>query len=212
MISVKKFVCNPFQENSYVVYDKESGECVFIDMGCEEQEQEQVKDFLVSNGLTPQLSLHTHLHVDHVIGAGFVYANYGLKPTAHKGDTPIYENTEQYAAQFGLEVKSLPALGDALQDGDSIQVGGCMLQVIHLPGHSPGSVLFYIKEKACVFVGDVLFRESVGRTDLYGGDQSLLIGGIKEKLLTLPADTLVYSGHGPETSIAHEGQYNPFLR
>ncbi len=213
MLEVKQFVFNAFGENSYVLYDTVSRQCIFIDMGCDESQEAVVSEFVKTEKLHPIHSVHTHLHVDHVLGAPFVFSEYALAPRAHSGDAFIYERTEEYAAQLGLHIKGeLPRLGECLEEGDVLQLGEYALQVIHIPGHSPGSIVLYCAETAQVWVGDVLFAGSIGRTDLWGGDYELLISGIQKKLLTLPGETFVYSGHGPATSIANEQKSNPFLR
>ncbi len=204
---------NPWQVNTYILSD-ETNECVIIDPGCfSEEEQQQLTGFISDNGLKPVRLLHTHLHLDHVFGTRFVSEEYNLKPEAHPDDEFFIGITKEYASLFGVTIdEDPPPLGNYLNDGDEVKFGNSTLTVIHIPGHSPGGVTFYNEKEGILIAGDVLFRDSTGRTDLPGGDYDTLISNIKNKLLTLPENTVVYPGHGPSTTIGYEKKNNQFLR
>ncbi|MFO8000386.1 MAG: MBL fold metallo-hydrolase [Marinilabilia sp.] len=212
MLHIEKLVFSPFEENTYLVYDG-NGECAIVDPGMLFPEEEQT---LVSRieklGLKPVLLLQTHLHLDHVFGTSFVARQWGLRPVAHEGDQFLIEHTMEMAAQFGLQLKENPPAPERfLEDGDQINIGDNVLKVIHIPGHSPGGISFYCEEEKLLLAGDVLFKGSIGRSDLPGGDQQALVDGIRQKLLVLPGDVDVYPGHGPVTTIEEEKRNNPFL-
>ncbi|WP_430813183.1 MBL fold metallo-hydrolase [Carboxylicivirga sp. RSCT41] len=203
---------NPWQENTYILSD-ETKECVIIDPGClAPEERESVARFIEDKGYKPVRLLQTHMHLDHVFGSKFIAEKYNLKLEAHKDDEFWGEQTVEYAANFGMELDSNPpAIGNYLNEGGTINFGNSELEVIHVPGHSPGGIVFYCKEDKIAIVGDVLFRESIGRADLPGGDFETLVSNIKSKLLVLDDDVKVYPGHGPESTIGHERTNNPFL-
>ncbi|WP_430811341.1 MULTISPECIES: MBL fold metallo-hydrolase [unclassified Carboxylicivirga] len=203
---------NPWQENTYILSD-ETKECVIIDPGClSPEEREALSDFISQKGYKPARLLQTHMHLDHVFGSRYVAEKYDLKLEAHKDDAFWGDQTVEYAANFGMQLDSNPpAIGNYLEDGDTISFGNSSLKVIHVPGHSPGGIVFYSESDKLAIVGDVLFKESIGRADLPGGNFDLLVSGIKEKLLTLGDDVVVYPGHGPSSTIGHERANNPFL-
>ncbi len=209
-VEVKKFVFNPFMENTYVVYDGQ-GACVIIDPGCYTgEEEEEILSFIREKKLQPEHVLLTHAHLDHVCGAPFFAREFGLDPLLHPADNGIYETVPSQGEIFSFPVKDLPPVR-ALPEKE-ISFGDTSLQVIHLPGHSPGGVAYYHPETGLLFSGDVLFNGSIGRTDLPGGDYDLLVKSITEKIVTvLPEDTLIFPGHGPETTVGKEIRSNPFL-
>lgn len=211
-MNVKCFPFNPIGENTYIAYD-ETKECVIIDAGCFYQdERETLLDFIVDNDLVVKHLLNTHMHFDHVFGNTFIKDQFGLKTKAHEGDQFLLDGLEAQMRMFGFKNEiEKPEVGQYLTEEDTIEFGNQKFLIFHIPGHSPGSIVFYNEDAGCAFVGDVLFRGSVGRTDLAGGSHELLINGIREKLLRLPLDTIIYSGHGPTTTIRHEIQNNPFL-
>lgn len=214
IMNVRTFEFNPVSENTYVAYD-ETKECVIIDAGCfYPDEKAALLDFILDKELVVKHVLNTHLHFDHVFGLDFVEEQFHMKTEAHKEDEILLANMPQQLKMFGFNnaAEQIPTIGHYLNENDVVTFGNQRMKVLHVPGHSPGSVVFYNEEAGCMFVGDVLFRGSVGRSDLVGGDHNLLIKGIKEKLLPLPKDTIVYSGHGPTTTIGFEAQNNPFLR
>lgn len=211
-MKIKKFEFNNFPVNSYLLYD-ETGRAALIDCGCiYPEEQAALTRFIRENNLTLTNLLCTHLHLDHILGNPFIRHTYGLEPEAHPADITGLPTPEQQAAAFGMRLPdaSVP-VGRELKEGEVIRFGNTTLSVIHVPGHSPGSVVFYNAKNKAAFAGDVLFYGSIGRSDLWGGDQEELIEGIKDKLFRLPDETVVYPGHGPETTIGFEKQHNPFL-
>ena len=212
MINVDVIPINPWQENTYILSD-ESGECVIIDPGCLSPEEcRSVSDFIDNKGYKPVRLLQTHLHLDHVFGAGYIAEKYDLKLEAHPADEFFIDQTVSYAAQFGVRLEANPpAIGHYLNAGDTVSFGNSTLRVIHVPGHSPGGIVFYGQADEIAVAGDVLFRESIGRADLPGGDYDTLIASIKSQLLVLSDEVKVYPGHGPSTSIGHERSNNPFL-
>lgn len=203
---------NSFQENTYLLHD-ETKECVVIDPGCyERHEQEEVKKYISDNDLKVVRLLNTHCHIDHVLGNNFVATTYNVGLEIHQQDEQVLRAVQTYAANYGFPqyAEQLPA--SYLKEGESIKFGNTELEVLFAPGHAPGHVVFYNKADKTVVGGDVLFRQSIGRTDLPGGDFDTLIQSIKTKLFTLPDEVTVYPGHGPETTIGYEKKYNPFLR
>ncbi len=211
-MEVRKFVFNPFQENTYLIFD-ETKEAVIIDCGCSNSsEQQRLIDFIKENNLELVKSLNTHLHIDHIAGNSFIKDKFGLAPTANDGDLVIYEKTLEQAAMFGFPLNETPpAIGEVISEGDKITFGNETLEVLHVPGHSPGSLCFYSRESGIVFVGDVLFQRSIGRTDLWGGDTNTLLDGVKTKLFSLDDEVIVAPGHGTHTTIGEERQHNPFF-
>ncbi len=212
MLKIDTMVFNPFQENTYILYD-DSKECIIIDPGMfSPAEQNNLVERIDQLGLKPVKALQTHLHIDHVLGCRFVYEKYGLHPWAHQDDEFFIENTMNYARQFGFQLsENPPGLGGYLNDGEIICFGNSKIRVIHVPGHSPGGVLFYDPNSGILVSGDVLFKKSIGRSDLPGGNQHQLTDGINEKIMVLPDNTNVYPGHGPSTTIGSERESNPFL-
>lgn len=211
MIQIKVFSFNPFQENTYVLYNN-AGEAIIIDPGCsDEQERQELDGFLQSNGLNPTHFLLTHGHVDHVLGADHVYQKYSLSPWMHHEDLRVYKAVSGYAHNYGLQYTEGPVPSKYLEEGDLISFGEDELEVLFTPGHSPGSICFYCKKQQFIIVGDVLFYRSIGRTDLPGGDFPTLMRSIHSKLAVLPEELVVYPGHGPSTTIGAELKYNPFI-
>ena len=212
MISVKTFVNNPYQENTYLLFD-ESNECVFVDPGMYSPgDHNAVDQFIKDNQLKPVLLLNTHCHIDHVLGNKFIFDMYGLKPQLHKGELPVLHFVPSYAAQQGFQYDISPEPDTFLPESGTISFGTSTLEIIFAPGHSPAHLCFYSKEDRFLIGGDVLFQGSIGRTDLPGGDFATLISNIERKLFTLPDEVTVYPGHGPETQIGYEKLYNPFFK
>jgi hydroxyacylglutathione hydrolase len=211
MITIRKFVFNTFMVNTYLLYD-ESNECMIIDAACsEEQEKNQLRDFLVSNRLKLTRSINTHCHVDHVLGHDFIASRYGIFPEYHTAGSVFFISMREVAAAYGYSFRGITPAKGYIQDGDLINFGNSELKVLYTPGHADGSVCFYNQDQKFVITGDVLFMESIGRTDLPTGNFDLLMKSIREKLFTLPEDVVVYPGHGPETTIGHEKMNNPFI-
>lgn len=211
-MQVKFFTFNPFSENTYILYD-ETKECVIIDPGCSNSaEEKQLAAFIEDNNLKPVKLLNTHGHIDHVLGNRFVAEKYNLELEAHKLEEAGILATDVYASNYGMHAPKSPTPAKYLDEGDKVKFGNTVLDILFTPGHSAGHIVFYSPEKKIIIGGDVLFRESIGRTDLPGGDYDTLIKSIKEKLFVLEDDIEVYPGHGPKTTIGYEKQYNPFLR
>jgi len=210
-MQIKQFIFNPFSENTYILYD-ETKECAILDPGCyEAQEREVLIDFINKEKLKPTLFLNTHCHIDHMLGNWFIAEHYKLPLQAHELEKAVLEANTVYGPTLGINVTPSPAIEVFLKEGDMVSFGNTNLEVIFAPGHSPGSICFYEKNSKTLIGGDVLFQMSIGRTDLPGGDYNTLIKSIKEKLWTLPDDTIVYSGHGSSTNIGFEKVNNPFL-
>lgn len=211
MISLKKLTFNPYQENTYVLYD-ETGACAIIDPGMYDgSEQNQLVAFIKENQLRPELLLNTHCHIDHVLGNKFVYDNWSLKPQFHQGELYILQAVAGYAPQMGMRYELSPEPEFFLPETGTISFGESKLSLIFAPGHSPAHLCFYAAEENFLIGGDVLFYRSIGRTDLPGGNHEQLIKNIKEKIFLLPTDCEVFPGHGPSTTIGFEQMNNPFL-
>ncbi len=212
MLQVVSFMFNPFQENTYLLFD-ETAECVIFDPGCHTAaEQKILKDYIAQNNLTPVRLINTHCHIDHIFGNTFVANKYGLGLEIHKNELPLLEAAVYQGKMWGINVEPSPQPSRFLTEKDTIQFGNTTLEILFTPGHSPASLSFYCREAKIVIAGDVLFRESIGRTDLPGGNYQTLIYSIRTKLLTLDDDVIVYSGHGPSTTIGYERTHNPFLQ
>ncbi|MBX3163092.1 MAG: MBL fold metallo-hydrolase [Bacteroidetes bacterium] len=211
MLYLKSFTFNPFQENTYVLYNNEK-ECFIIDPGnSTTSENDTLKNFISEKGLKPSRLLLTHAHIDHILGNKFVFDAYGLLPEVHKDDVYFIEKMPQSAALYGVPAEPSPFPKNYLNEGDKILLGNYEFLCIHTPGHSPGSISFFCKEQKLLIGGDVLFYGSIGRTDLPMGNHETLIKSIKEKLLPLGDDVSVYCGHGQSTTIGFEKMHNPFL-
>ena len=210
-MNVKAFINNPYQENTYLVYD-DSKECVIIDPGMyNAAEQNAVVNFIKDQDLTPVLLLNTHCHIDHVLGNKFIFDYYGLKPRFHQGELQLLQAVPAYAPQQGINYELSPEPGVFLPEFGTINFGNSGFELLFCPGHSPAHLCFYGKADAFIIGGDVLFKGSIGRTDLPGGNFDTLINSIKTQLFTLPDEVKVYPGHGPMTTIGFEKLYNPFL-
>ncbi len=209
----KTFVFSPFQENTFVLYD-ETKECIIVDAGnFSENENEQLDAFIKDKELKVVQLVNTHNHLDHVFGARYVVDNYDVKGACHPDDLYWIDNFATAAEDYGLQIeKEAPKPEVMLNHGDVFKFGNTELEIIHVPGHSPGGIALYNKKEGLLFAGDILFHGSIGRTDLPRGNHDDLINGIKEKLFVLPTETRVFCGHGPETTIGYEKASNPFLR
>ena len=212
MVNLIKFVFNTFMVNTYLLYD-ESGECILVDPACyDTKEQEELKECIKVNNLTLVRNLNTHCHVDHILGNDFIALTYGVYPEYHKNSIPFFQSLQEIGASFGYTIDQIPAPKRFLGDDEVVQWGNSALKVFFTPGHAEGSVCFYNEEQGFVITGDVLFKDTIGRTDLPSGNFDQLMRSIKTKLFTLPENTSVHPGHGPETSIGYEMENNPFIR
>jgi hydroxyacylglutathione hydrolase len=210
MLSIQSFVFNPFSENTYVVFD-ETREAVIIDPGCyERNEQAELDDFVSANKLQVKFLLNTHCHIDHVLGNYHVKEKYKVPFLIHSIEEKVLRAVKSYAPNYGFSqyVEVLP--DRFIEEGDVFTFGNTQWQILFLPGHAPGHIGFYDENQKVIFSGDVLFDGSIGRTDLPGGNFETLIESIHQKLFVLPDDVVVYSGHGPTTTIRKEKASNPF--
>jgi glyoxylase-like metal-dependent hydrolase (beta-lactamase superfamily II) len=206
------FVFNPFAENTFILFD-ETLECIIVDPGCNDiNEESTLLDFIESKKLKPVRLINTHFHIDHVLGNHFVYKSFNLQPEFHREGMYFFELQPQIARSYGINYKPGPEPAGFLQEGDQIIFGSTTIDVIHVPGHSRGSICLHHAATKSLIAGDVLFQESIGRTDLPGGDYETLINGIRSKLFILDPATRVYPGHGPSTTIGHEMEWNPFFK
>ncbi len=211
MVHIEKFVVNQLQENSYVVFD-ETKECVLIDPGfLYQEEKDEIVAYIENNQLKPVRIINTHCHFDHIMGVEFIREKYNIPFSAHPEDAIWIERAIEQGHMFGVEVKPVQPIDSFLNENDKIKFGNTVFEIMHIPGHAPGHVVFYNKENNFLIAGDVLFYGSIGRTDLPMGNHEALVSNIKSKLFVLPDETTVYSGHGPETSIGFEKRTNPFL-
>jgi hydroxyacylglutathione hydrolase len=210
LISIQSFVFNPFQENTYVIYDG-TKECVVVDPGCyDEHEENELADFVDDNRLHVKMLLNTHCHIDHILGNAFVKEKYKTKLYLHPTEEFVLNAQKILAPHYGMHLYQESKPDAYLKEGDLVEFGDQKFSVLFVPGHSPGHIAFYNEKESVVLAGDVLFQNSIGRTDLPGGNFNTLINSIHQKLFTLPDDVVVYPGHGNETSIGIEKKTNPF--
>jgi hydroxyacylglutathione hydrolase len=211
MINVKKFTFNPLQENTYILYD-ETSDCVIIDAGCYfNYEQEELTRFIREMKLRPVKLVNTHCHFDHILGITFCRLIYKIPFLAHKDDEFLIGRAVVQGDVFGVPMEPVDLPDEWIGEGERFSFGNSSMEILHVPGHAPGSLVFYDPIQGFILAGDVLFRGSIGRTDLPKGNFEQLISHIKGKLLILPDETIVYCGHGPETTIGAEKRTNPFL-
>lgn len=212
MLQIQSFLVNFVQEYTFLI--SSGGEAALIDCGAStDEEWQQISEAIKAQGLTLRHHWLTHAHFDHVFGANYVFQEYGVKPTLHKDDLPLYEAVEKQTRTILGQpmVIRLPEVEATVTHGDVLTLGNLTFEVIHTPGHTPGGINFYCASEKVVFTGDSLFRYEIGRTDLVGGDEEALIRTIRERLLTLPTDVKAYPGHGPATVIADEKRNNPYF-
>lgn len=208
---IQKFTFNPFQENTYIVYD-ETKECIIIDPGCYSlPEEEDLVSFINDNGLIPVKLVNTHCHIDHICGNMFIHRTYKLPLEASILDSYNLELSVQAGKMYGVPIVPSPEILVSLQEGEILKFGNTEFKILHTPGHSSGSLSFYNEMFKTVISGDALFKMSIGRSDLPGGNHDELLESIRTKLFVLPKETVVYSGHGEETTIGYEIKNNPFF-
>jgi len=211
MLSLYQFTFNPLQENTYLLAD-EAGDCWIIDPGCyEKHEQAQLFDFIEAKKLKPVKLINTHCHVDHVLGNAAVKRKYGVPLYIHPIEESYLRAVQTYAPNYGFVAYESTTPDEYIDVDKTMQLGSDTVKFLFVPGHSPGHIALYIEAQKICIAGDVLFRQSIGRTDLPGGNHIELLQSIQTALFTLPGDTVVYPGHGPETTIEFEKRYNPYL-
>ena len=215
MLKIHRFIFNPFEENTYVLVDSQNKSAVVVDPGMwNNHEREAFDRFINDNGINITQIVNTHMHLDHCFGDNYVRDRYGVKINASAGDAYLGKSISEQARRFGLS-GMFPSDGVKadvyLEDGDTLKVGDSSLKVIAVPGHSPGGLALYCAKQGFVLTGDSLFEGSIGRTDLDGGDHATLVDAVSRRLLSLPGDTDVFPGHGPQTTISAEALSNPYL-
>ena len=210
MLSVKQFTFSPIQENTYVVYNDKG--CCIIDPGCySEIERNQLKDYILSLGFPAKYLLNTHCHLDHVFGNKFIAETFGLVPHIHPKEEQLLAFAPMSGIQWGLPFANYEGELVFIDKNSVIELGDDKLEILETPGHSPGSICFYCRKQGFMISGDVLFEDSIGRTDLPGGNHQVLLESIRRELFTQPDETVIHPGHGRSTTIGKEKQYNPFF-
>lgn len=213
MLKIKSFEFNPFNENTYVIWDVETKQAAVIDPGCyDDFEQDEIKSFIEQEKLNLVLLLNTHCHIDHILGVSFIKETFNTKYLVPKKDLPLLQNASAQGQMFGFEIDNLPEPDEFISEEKIIKIGNEELKPLFTPGHTAGEYCFYSEKNKICITGDVLFHQSIGRTDLWGGNYDTLIESIKNKLLTLPDETKIFPGHGIESTIGIERKQNPFLQ
>ncbi|MBX7042562.1 MAG: MBL fold metallo-hydrolase [Ignavibacteria bacterium] len=212
-MKIARFAVNPFSMNCYIYYDEDTRDAVIIDPGAfTEEEKNTIVSFVNDNSLNVSSIINTHGHVDHILGNGFAKDTFRKKIFMNKDDQFLLESSREQARFFGLEIEEPPEVDESLEEGSDIIVGNASLRVIKTPGHSPGSVCLIDDKNRNVFCGDLIFHNSVGRTDLPGGNFKVLISSVRDKLFeSCKDDYALFPGHMEDTTIGHEKTYNPFL-
>ena len=211
-MNIKIFTFNQFFENTFIISDS-TNECIIIDPGCYDKNEKQIlQDYILSNNLVPTRLINTHCHIDHILGNNFVSKTWDLELEIHHKDIDLLKNSKNIADLYGfVNYENSPITNKFLVEGDIIEFGKSKLEVLFTPGHAPGHISLYSKNENFIISGDVLFNNSIGRTDLPGGNYNTLIDTIKNKILCLDDSTVVYCGHGPSTTVGKERINNPFL-
>ncbi len=212
MIEIEQFTFNSFQENTYLLIDPSSRDCIVIDPGCSNSSEEgELVSFIEEKQLQPVRLINTHCHIDHVLGNKFISEKYHLSLESHRLEIPVLASGTQVSQMYGIPYKESPEISIFHEEGQSIQLGQTQIEFLLTPGHSPGSICLVSKKEKWVIGGDVLFLGSIGRTDLPGGNYDTLMGSIISKLMPLEDEVVVYPGHGPTTTIGNERTTNPFI-
>lgn len=211
MFNIQSFTFSPVQENTYLLFNEKSN-AIVIDPGCYfDEEKERLQDFISKSRITPKMLLNTHCHLDHVFGNKFIAEMYKLVLQINEKEKPLLEYAPTSGLMWNLPFDNYEGELIYFKEGDKVVMDEDELEVLFAPGHSPGSICFYCRKQNFVIGGDVLFKMSIGRTDLPGGNHQTLLNSIKQKLFVLPGDTVVYPGHGEPTTIGFEKMNNPFL-
>jgi len=206
-IKIDTLTVGSFAMNAYMIYDTNTKEAILIDPG---SESDRIITHVQKKSVQLKSIINTHCHIDHVAEVAVIQSYFNVPFYIHAEEKPLLDGLEEQGAFFGIETKGIPDVAGNLSEGDKIQLGDLIGQVLHTPGHSPGSLSFRFDSH--VFVGDCIFMDSIGRTDLFKGNYELLIRSIKEKILSLADDTIIYPGHGPTTTVGREKKFNPFLQ
>ena len=212
MVKIKKFVFNPFNENTFIVWDDHSKECAVIDPGCsDEVEENELSEFIRNNDLIPKYLINTHCHLDHIWGCRFVKKKFNPEYLIPEDDLMLLKNAGTQADMYNVQFNEPPQPDNFLSEKLKLSLGESDLKLLFTPGHTPGEFCLYFPNENFCIVGDVLFRDGIGRTDLWGGDYNTLINSITSKLFSLDDDVVIYPGHGEESTIGRERAKNPFL-
>ncbi len=213
MIQIQKFTFNLFSENTFVLWDDQSKECAIVDPGCSNKsEEKELSDFIDKNNLTVKYLINTHCHIDHILGCEFVKQKFDPVYYTPELDVPLIENAKMQADMVGIDFSVAIRPEKYLNEKDELLIGNSKLKFLFTPGHTPGEFCIYIPDIKTCITGDVLFFDSIGRTDLWGGNSDILLKSIHEKLLTLPDETKIFPGHGEQSTIGREKKFNPFLQ
>lgn len=212
MLKIKLFTFNVFSENTIIIWDDKSGDAAIVDPGTSSStEENELLSFISSKDLRIKYLINTHCHIDHILGCSFVKEKFNPVYYAPELDLPLLDNAQQQAQMFDLDIDQPPIPDKLITEQTEIMIGESKLQFLFTPGHTPGEFCIYIEEEKICVTGDVLFKESIGRTDLWGGNYETLLNSIHEKLILLPDDVVIYPGHGEPSTIGYEKQNNPFL-
>ncbi len=212
MLQIQRFVFNFASENTYVLYNENKNAWIIDPGNMNEQETQLIDKFIAENGLKIQKILLTHAHIDHVLGLQWAYETFKVPVTMHEYDQEVLDMFQASGMRFGFPLEPVNVDIEYINEGETIDLDGEEFKIYHVPGHSPGSIVYHNDRRKFMISGDVLFEGSIGRTDLYKGNHEQLINGIKTKLFILDDETQVLSGHGNPTSIGFEKQYNPFFK
>ena len=212
MFQIQAFVFNFASENTYVLFNENKNAWIIDPGNMNEQETKAIENFIKENGLKIEKIILTHAHIDHVLGLQWAFDTFKIPVTMHQEDQEVLDMLQASGARFGFQVPAVKVDTEYINEGDELDFDGEKFKIYHVPGHSPGSVVYHNETQKFMISGDVLFEGSIGRTDLYKGNYDQLINGIKTKLFVLDEETQVFSGHGNPTTIGFEKQYNPFLR
>lgn len=211
-MKIETFAVNPFKMNCYVYFDEVNKQGVLIDPGVfTHHEKHQIENYIKSQNVRIELILNTHGHIDHIMGNSWAKETYNVPLLMHEADLPLIDKAVDQAKLYGVDFPKPPKPDKFISEGEVISAGNGKLKVLHTPGHSPGSVCFVDEESKIIIGGDVLFKGSIGRTDLWQGDMDTLLNSIHDKLLVYPNDFAIYPGHYDETTIGDEKKYNPFI-
>lgn len=212
MFQIQAFVFNFASENTYVLFNENKNAWLIDPGNMNEQETQAISNFISENDLKIQKILLTHAHIDHVLGLQWAFDTFKVPVTMHQEDQEVLDMLQASGARFGFQIPAVKVENEYINEGHELDFDGEKFKIYHVPGHSPGSVVYHNETQKFIISGDVLFEGSIGRTDLYKGNYEQLIEGIKTKLFVLDDETQVFSGHGNPTTIGFEKQYNPFLK